>query len=327
MLIFISCAAVAEVDTFKITRDVVDAALRHPFPSDKSFLNYKIEGMCFWKHKEHGIPHFSSTLKVNEFLPDAVVSVYDNLGSNPWKYANKFIDPLAKDVGDQIYELKDDVKPNSTDYEVGSTKNMMEKFKEVDVIGDPALVTLFVTLGFMLIPSKADAYNLYYSSMADSYLWRNPLLDDITHPQDLLPNVRTEGSSIDEWGSIFPRIGYINQLGDYKAAAVLALRAADIATNSDQSHVYHYLKSGGCGDHCTVWASHENDFNDVKFQEIYPVRQKDAEKNFGINDLDALTAYNQDQLDKGDGNYLWVMWRHYEGCIQGDGDYIGEVTW
>ena len=314
-------ALAAPVNTFTITKDVTLAALKNPFGN---FVNYRIEGLCFWLHWSVFGPYVTTTLKVNEFLPDAVVSVYTHEGSNPWAYANTFVDPVMQKAGDLTAKTIDGTAPISSDYSGSGGGGSMQQFKEVDVIGDPALAAFFSKIPFAMIPSEATEFEPYYSSLSDTYLWHSPMMEDLTHPQDLIPGVRTEGSLIDQWGSIFPRVGYINQLGDYKAAGVIALRGADIATNSDQGHVYHSLHSGSCGSHCKVWASHENDFADVKYQEIYPEATTDAKQVFGNNDLLSQT-YGQKQLSEGKGNYVWIMWRHYEGCIQGGGHFIGET--
>lgn len=309
----------APVDTLTITKEVMAAALNNPFGN---FLNYRVEGICEWEHWTPLGPYFTTTLEVNEFLPDAVVMVYTNEGKNPWGYANTMVDPIMQKMGDAIAKSIDGVAPLSTNDSVGGGGDMMEKFKEAEIIGDPALLTFFSHLHFAMIPSEATPFVIYYSSLLDTYFWHSPQLDDLMHPQDLLPDVRNEGSAVDRWGAIFPRIGFIDQMGDFKAAAVIALRAADIATNADQSHIYEVLPSGSCGAHCKVWPSHENDFADVKYQEIYPVPTVTAKKVFGVNDLIGHTK-DQNQYALGHGNYLWVMWRHYEGCIQGGGQLVG----
>ena len=320
----------SQINTFTINKYVGEAILRNPFGN---FVNYKIEGMCFWLHHGFlGIPYITTTAKVNEFIPDAIVSVYNHNKSNPWLFGNDAIDPVMKTAGDAINKAAEHEKPEHNTFSVGSSKNMMQKYKEVDVVGDPGLVIFFTSIGFASMNTEATIYRPYYSSLADTYNWRTPLLEILLHPQYLIPGVRTEGSLIDQWGSIFPRTGYINQLGDYKAAAVIALRGADLATDGMSGHVsFPKLHSGSCtyeghnGSDCHVSASHENDYNNVKYQEIYPKPTAVAKKDFGVNDLFNATTYKQDQFSKGKGNYVWVMWRHYKGCIQDSGKFIAGV--
>ncbi|MBL4647748.1 MAG: TIGR03756 family integrating conjugative element protein [Gammaproteobacteria bacterium] len=311
-----------QITVLDISQNVLGAALKNPFGN---FLNYKVTGVCFWLKFDFGYPYMTTTLKVDHFLPDAVVSVYNGYGQNPWWFANTVIDPLMKLMGNTVYRSATGLTPSYGNASAGSDNDMMQKFKEVDVIGNPAVSLLASRLGLLFISTQAMPFQPYYSSLADSYFWRNPTLGNLLHLPYLIPGVRTEGSLLDQWGSIFPRIGYVTQLGDYKAAAVFALRAADIATHAGQTRVYFPLPSGSCGNNCTVWASHENDFDDVKFQEIYPVATTDAKPVFGINDLAQMSSYGQSQYHKGQGNYVWVLWRHYAGCIQTNGQFMGST--
>lgn len=309
------------VNSFKVAEDIYEAAFDNPFGN---FLNYHIEGVCFWWHWSLLGPYVTATLKVNEFLPDAIVSVYTHYGDDPLWYTKVFVDPVMRAAGNATARGIDGSAPKSTRFSGGSGGGSLEQYKEVNIVGNPALAVFLSQIGFMMISTQATEFEPYYSSLADTYLWHSPMMEDLTHPEDLLPGIRTVGSFIDQWGPIFPRTGYVNQGGDYKAAAVLALRAADIATNADQAHVYNPLPSGSCGSHCKVWPSHENDFDNVKYQEIYPVLHTHAHRIFGVNDL-VGTTYGQSQLSKGNGNYVWVMWRHYKGCIQGGGSFLGET--
>jgi integrating conjugative element protein (TIGR03756 family) len=317
ILPIIACAN--GISTITIAQKVTQAAIHNP---SGNFLNYKIEGICFWL--KHGIiPKIKTTLKVNHFLPDAVVIVYDAYKNNPWDIANNIIDPMMKRIGDTSYKAVNHTTPENNSYS-GAGTNGMEIFKEADVIGDPGL---FFMRFFPTIASEASPFMPYYSSLADSYFWSTPQWEDLSHPEYLVSGVRTEGTLYDQWGSIYPRVGYLNQLGDYKAAAVIALRASDIATAGGMTRIYKSLHSGSCGHDCRVWPSHENDFKNVKFQEIYPVSSTTAKQIFGLNDLKNATTYGQDQFSKGNGRYVFILWRHYEGCIQRSGKFLGEIKW
>ncbi len=307
------------VNTATLIGKTVEGALHKPFGN---YLNYKITGMCFWLEC-HGVwCKVVPTLKVDHFLPDAVISVYNGYKQNPWIYANNIIDPINYQIGKKEAEYAAHTALDFGTSSAGSSNDMMQKFKEADIIGNPALPFLLTRLPFAFISSEAMPYVPYYSSLLDAYLWRNPMMENLLHPEYLIPGIRTEGNLIDQWGNIFPRIGRINQLGDFKTAAVIALRAADIATHYS-AHLYNPLLSGSCGHDCQVWASHENDFNNVKFQEIYPVAITEAKKTFGVMEY-SIGDKNESQFVKGKGNYVFVMWRHYKGCIQ---DKAGKFLW
>jgi len=316
--LFFNAYASCPVSTAKIIEKTTEAAIKNPFGN---YIHYKVIGVCFWFEWKHCRPHISQTWKVDHFLPDAVISVYNGHKHNPWDYANNIVDPIAYKVGALQTKSRAHLSPSFGISSADAKNNAMKKFKEVDIIGNPALFFVFRSLHFAFISSASTSFKPYYSSLADAYLWHDPSLENKLHPQYLIPGVRCESY----WGNIFPRIGFLDQLGGFKASAVLALRAADIATNSKQAHVYVPLHSGSCGCECQIWPSHENDFNDVKFQEIYPTATTTAKKTFGV--MEAITDANQSDEVKGNGNYVFVMWRHYKGCIQHSGRFLGSTTW
>lgn len=303
------------INTFDIAKDVTAAALNNP---TGNFLNWKLTGICIWLHWSIYGPYLTPTWKVNEFMPDTIVSVYNTNGEDPFFIAKKLFDPILKSSGDAIAKSIIGVAPVAGTDGVSSHNDGMMQFKEVDVIGDPMASVLSNSLGSMLISSVASPYVPYYSSLLDSVQWRDPKLDLLTHPQDIFHQIGT----LSDWGSLYPLNGYVNQSGDYKAAAVDAVRAMDIVgIAGSTAHLHTSLVTGSCGDHCTIEPSDEShayDSSQIKFQEIYPVESNTAEENIGVNDP-AIGTYGQDQYTRGNGNYVWIVWRHYYGCIQGGG--------
>jgi hypothetical protein len=64
-----------------------------------SCLKYKVIGLCFWKVCAGPYCWIEETLKVDQYLPDAVVTVYRQTDSDPWDFAKTIVDPAAKQVG------------------------------------------------------------------------------------------------------------------------------------------------------------------------------------------------------------------------------------
>lgn len=327
ILLLLSCliplqgvASRHSINSALIIKDTTEAAYKNLFGN---FLNYKVVGICFWLQFQYIKPHIKKTLKVSEFLPDAVVTVYTGYKHNPWVYANHIVDPVMHQAGSMQVKAITGLTPESGTTSAGGGNDMMQKFKEVDVIGNPALLTFTNSIPLSLIPSKAHAFLPYYSSLLDAVLWHNATLEEAMYPEYLLPGVRVVGHFLTSWGSVFPRTGRINQYGDFKAAGVIALRGLDIATHRHQSHLYNPLYSGSCGHDCRVWPSHENDFSNVKFQEIYPKETNDAKKLFGVTGITG--DFHQSDYAKGKGSYVFILWRHYRGCLQAKGMFLGSV--
>ncbi len=287
-------------------------------------LRYKVTGICFWLNCDGPYCSVNETLKVDHFLPDAVVSVYRKSDSNPWDYANKILDPVAQKAGEEQVQTIMGFKMGHGNETTASPQDQNAHFKESDVIGNPA-IKLFQQLNHLFLPSQATPFMPYYLSMLDAYMWRSPLMEMLLYPLNIIPGVHIVGSLIDNWGSVYPRTGFLNQPADAKAAAVLAQRAIDIATKDYQPHVYKPLNSDSCGVHCEVAAAKEND-PDIQWQMVYPKTENQCAM-FGKNDLAQPRPWNSDAAQMGDGNYAWVLWRRYHGCIQGEGSYIGEMDY
>ena len=297
-------------------------------------LHYRVVGACFWRVCEGWFCWIESTAKLDHYLPDAVVTVF-NKGDgadhaaqtdsdNPWMFASKMIDPAAYQMG------KKAMKAATGSDEIGSGQSHLQsssdidnKFKEVDVIGNPALL-LLSKYSDLLLGSTATPYIPYYSSLLDMYAWRYPLLEKLA-PGFSIPGLHEVGTFLlHDWGQVYPRNGFIAQPNDAKAAAVIALRATHIVTRPGQPHLYHFL-SDSCGDHCHTYAVKENS-QESEFQIIYPF-VKNACIVFGKSDITSLHPWGMEAYRKGHGRYVWVLWRHYHGCVQDDGGhYIGSIN-
>lgn len=309
-----------KITTLTVATDVIAAASNNP---TGNFLNWRITGVCIWFHG--GLfPYISQTWEVNEYLPDTMITVFNRVGENPLLYTNSVLDPILKKVGDQIATSTIGIVPVAGGDNASSHNDGTMAFKEVDVIGNPMAALISRVFSGMMIPSTAQPFEPYYSSLLDSVEWRDPKVDMLV----ALKNPGLFGFTIgllDEWGALYPRNGYVVQPGDYKAAAVIALRGSDIATISGVGHVFNPLPTGSCGQNCTISPSSDmsiNDFDQAKYQEIYPVESNTASQRFGVEDPIHSGTYGQDEYEKGDGDYVWVMWRHYSGCIQDGGSLI-----
>lgn len=286
-------------------------------------LKYKIIGLCFWKVCAGEYCWIETTLKVDQYLPDAVVTVYRQTDSDPWDYAKQFIEPLAKQAGQAQTKNIMGFDMGYGNQSSSQPQEQQNHFKEVDLIGNPA-ISLFTAARDVFLPSQASPFLPYYLSQVDAYIWRSPLVEMMLYPLYSVPGVHVVGTLLDNWGSVYPRTGFIDQSADAKAAAVIAQRAAEIATRGLQPHVYSTLNaSNSCGDHCDTWEAVENNSN-TQFQMVYP-NQENTCTVFGENDMTSPQPWEQNAAVKGDGNYAWIMWRHYKGCIPGYGTYIGSI--
>lgn len=93
-----------------------------------SCMEYKITGMCYWLFCTLYGCTVKTFVKVRHYIPDAVVSAYNQTGRNPWSemaFTGTGIAGLAEGGG-----ANEQKRP-------GHKTNL--RFKNADVIGHPAL--------------------------------------------------------------------------------------------------------------------------------------------------------------------------------------------
>ncbi len=284
-------------------------------------MKYHVVGICFWLRCSSVECHLEKTLKLDHYLPDTVISVFTKPTNNPWFFANKTLDPLAYKAGQAELQHFEGFNLGYGDENDESKRDLNNRFHEVDIIGNPALAVL--SGDNYLLASAATPYMPYYSSLLDAQAWRFPGLERF-YPGSMIPGLHDVGMLIiHDWGSVYPRNGFVNQPDDAKAAAVNALRASTIITQIAQPHLYSPL-SNSCGTACSAAPVKENS-KLSQYQMIYPKIETKCTV-FGKSDITSQHPWETDASEKGDDRYVWVLWRHYHGCIQDNGaEYLGSI--
>jgi integrating conjugative element protein (TIGR03756 family) len=290
-------------------------------------LHYRITGLCYWLDwGAHG-PEVSTTLKVRHYLPDAVVSVYPALGRNAWEFANTVIDKPASRIGNVVVQRATHNAIGWGQHASASVTDNNTYFYEVDIIGNPALWVLNNLLNELIIASPVQALLPYYQSMLDSFSWRMEI--ESYYPQSWLPVGNHIGNSIAPWGFVYPRIGSTVARNSAIAASVIALRAAHIVTRNLQPHIYHHLPTH-CGEHCSIATVKANEKHTL-WQRVYPMSSaststlvstsSSAKRCVVLGEDNAI----ENLFDETQQQHVWVLWRLYQGCVQGKGQFIGAV--
>ncbi|WP_165395072.1 TraU family protein [Thiomicrorhabdus indica] len=157
-------------------------------------------------------------------------------------------------------------------------------------------------------PSKITPFFPYYDSTVDMLEWRFGIVDRI---QSIvkgyhLPGQREIGSRSglnligNSWGSVWPRIGTVMQQEDPKAAAVIAQRAVDIATNADDWRISVQAKGSRANEKRDLW------------QMISPKKDRTC-KAFGSKST-GIDTWSTGRNPDGKNQYGWNYWRGYECC-------------
>lgn len=299
----------------------------------RGYMHYKIIGLCLWEKEKRGIPHFYTTLEVSEYKPDLVVTVYNEYGDDPWTLPNNTTDSTSEALGESLYQsiIGETLGEGNSATSMGHMSYANLRSKLVDVMGSP-----LNTLVFAFPQLDADTVPLlpYYQSDMDS-LGRQGIAEAM-RPETYEPFGQPIGdNALNSWSFEFPRDMKVNVDDDFKASIITALRAADIVTNKNLFHTV-ISTSDSCGQNCAVASVKESgvakvnpdtgEFKPEQFdnepppetiwQEVYPY---DKPIQPGENDALLLEPLGKKESLKSSNNLVFVIWRHYEGCVQHSG--------
>ena len=286
----------------------------------KIFKNshYKVIGSCTWAEGKFP-PKLVPVPSVEQFIPDLIVTVANRPETNPWIEAKVlFENPASQALYQQTYKL-------ATGSALGFGNNAGQinsmhindyRTRIVDVIGSPAGLYRFPYLSHK--PETKFGFP-YYISEADAVSDRTEIAEVAymaTHPQ-LLFNHDIGGQG-HIWGHEVPRLMRVTHPSRFRASVVAAMHAADIVTNKNSLHVTQST-SNACGKNCVV----SNVIFDPKrerviWQEVYP-----KNRNINLNDSSDM-GIEDEKL--GNGNYVFVVWRKYRGCIAHEGKLVNALS-
>nr|WP_298411686.1 TIGR03756 family integrating conjugative element protein [uncultured Halomonas sp.] len=258
-------------------------------------LEYEVIGLCAWLACSPTGCTVNTSIRVKHFIPELVVSAYENTGENPWTEIAMLSPPLGDALG------------GGSTNEAETHEHDNTRFKNVDAIGHPSELFYEFASGFgWLCESDAIAFNPYFISTLDALAWRSGI-PEMAYPEALTPGMREMGVPGDLWSPIYPRSGFVSQTHDYKVAAATAQRAADVVTRLGQPHVYQSLAP-------------IEDINSGRWPPE-PVMEGDPETHKWQRLLPDMTMACAIFPDGGEnnqlvppGDYVWSLWRPYRCC-------------
>ena len=277
--------------------------------------HYKIIGSCTWMNT----PKITTTPALEQFLPDFVITVSNRLGENPWLEARVLFDnKKTHEMYQKVYQ-----KAMGLPFDFGETSNQTsamhlndERIRIVNVIGSPPGL---YNLPYVSHKPETHFGVPYFMAEADAVMERTEAAEMAymaTHP-DLLINHEI-GSMTYTWGPEIPRFMRVTQPYNYRASVVAAMHAADIVTNHHPLHVSKSTKNS-CGKNCVVAnVIYDPKQKNIIWQEVYPknrIIHPGNPDDFGIEDDKA-----------GNGNYVFVVWRKYRGCVHAEGKLVDFLT-
>jgi len=263
-------------------------------------LQWRPIGVCFWLSCSLTGCKVRTSIKVQNYVPDAFVSITT-------------MDIALQDAAGHIEKRK----PNkqTRDHQI---------FRAGDLYGHPLSGTSFLEVanalpgvgGLVCLPRSIPLMP-YFESALDYLVWRAIVPIESLYPAAWIPGLREIGTfPLNTWGAVYPRTGRVLQQEEPKAAAVLAQRVGDITTRKFQPHVYIPLDSvklPALG--VKYWGPgplYERRAYTGTWQMISP--RIDAYCNvFGGND--SLYPLSWSDFRRSDtGNYAFNLWRPYKCC-------------
>jgi len=361
--VFVFCVALMpqprlQAETFT-TADVIARS------GNTECLDWCITGICFWLVCSPFPPRcwIETTPKISHNLPDLVAVAYDHPGETPWTEFRQSTGKAAPTILDALLGVDEAQGGRIWGVGVNERETKAVRFKEAQVIGNPAAVLHNVFGVPFLCKSKVTPMLPYLQSELDGLAWRHGFPDSL-FPEALVPGMREIGNwPVNSWGPVYPRSGFVTQYEDPKAGAVAAQRAMDVVTRAGQPHVY--VPYGYNGHRRMQWGKPGMDYKTCKAEggqwecpadyhkpcaadakgrpppgrcvprfsvQWMPGANEKTDKWQMISPVqsrscEAFGAAGDwaDGKTADDGNYAWIYWRPYKCCMPGPGMFLTSI--
>ncbi|MDN8600318.1 TIGR03756 family integrating conjugative element protein [Citrobacter sp. S2-9] len=272
-------------------------------------LQYRVVGICYWLLCTPFGCTVRTSVKVKHNIPELVVSSYSAPGDNPWTEMS-VTDAAAGGI----------LNGGDTNPRITNSKTKI-RYKDTAAIGHPGGETFlrFLSAYGYSCTSPVVPFQPYFLSVTDSAAWRSGV-PEMLYPEALTPGLREVGQPGDLWGNVYPRAGALGQTHDYKAAAVMAQRTADIVTRPGQLHVYLPLVAFSRPGYWPPQPVTEGLPDNHRWQMLSPK----TEGHCAIFPDRSITDAYADRLDTG-GDYAWTLWRPYSCCQRRGQTFLGST--
>jgi integrating conjugative element protein (TIGR03756 family) len=186
------------------------------------------------------------------------------------------------------------------------------------VIGHPggSVFSQFASASGYACQGAGTAFMPYLLSTLDTLAWRYNV-PEMVYPEAVIPGMREIGgrTTLNLWGNVYPRGGFLHQTDDYKSGAVVAQRAGDVVTRRMQPHVYQPLLASSSDGYWPAGALVESDASTGKWQELTPT----------LSNSCAVFPHSNTRVQAQQGDYAWALWRPYACCQRRGQVFLGSV--
>ncbi|MBU9819903.1 TIGR03756 family integrating conjugative element protein [Rahnella sp. BCC 1045] len=271
-----------------------------------SCIGWKVKGICYWLLCTPFGCSVKTSVKVEHFIPEAVVSAYSGPGDNPWTEMSAVSGAAGSGESSIIGSLSGvSAGGGQQEMKAPGLRKQNLHFQYADAYGHPATALIGGQIDGYSCKSAATPFVPYFVSALDALAWRSGLPEAL-YPEALIPGERELGSQSDAnmWGNIYPRSGFVTQEDGYKSAAVVVQRVADVITRTGQLHVYQPLVGQSSPGYWPPDPVKENTgTQNHKWQRLSPQLSTTCAV---FPDTGGVVAE--------DGNYAWALWQPYSCC-------------
>lgn len=300
MAMMLSAAVVPAANAALNSAQIVASAV------SQACISWRVSGICYWLLCTPLGCNVRTSVKVSHFIPEAVVSAYNTPSGNPWREMS-LVSQAAAGLENVVTGALGGVAAGGGNVELkvpGQRKTNLH-FKYADAIGHPATSLMGGSIAGYACRSAATPFVPYFLSTLDSLAWRTGVPEAL-YPEALVPGQREVGSQATAtmWGNVYPRSGFVTQVDDDKASALVAQRVADIITRSGQPHVYQPLMGQHAEGYWPPGAVKENTgTRNHKWQRLAPQLSPSC-----------AVFPDGDHSPAADGNTAFALWQPYSCC-------------
>lgn len=227
----------------------------------------------------------------------------------------------------------------------------LQKNTQDAISGNPAVSGVIRTIAQMsnygnnsLCPTTSMPFMPYFLSEMDFWAWRAPEPEWISHFAEMgqeatvglvpntLPDLRI-GNGVNNWGWLYPRVGFANEAHDGKVASMTTIRVQDLllAKEGQDRGIHNFMIYPQVGfpndpDYKdTPYAYHQSGIDGGTWQKVWPKASYSCQPSLfsPMNYLSPVDDSAPRNITK--GRYAWAFWRHYECCMNRSGRLIAIV--
>ncbi|EBR9315720.1 TIGR03756 family integrating conjugative element protein, partial [Salmonella enterica subsp. enterica serovar Muenchen] len=140
-----------------------------------SCISWRVKGICYWLYCTPFGCTVKTSVKVEHFIPEAVISVYQDKGENPWtemKTVSSASGGIENAVSSGLAGLSAGGGQSTAKRPQGSESLLSTRFKYADAIGHPATSLIGGQIPGYSCKSAATPLVPYFLSTLDSLVWR-----------------------------------------------------------------------------------------------------------------------------------------------------------